>query len=83
MQHILERHHPRYWDGSVRQAQSFFSEHLSVDGVADAISAAMRQNREQLIRIGANRQGQITGVWGGITYVLGLNRGRVGQFYPL
>ncbi|MCK4823662.1 hypothetical protein KA005_48365, partial [bacterium] len=83
MQHILERHHPHYWNGSVERTQSFLSEHLSVDDVADAINAVMSQNRQQLIRIGTTVQGQIRGLWGGVTYVLGLNRGRVGQFYPL
>lgn len=83
MKHILERHHPRYWDGSVRQPQSFFDEHLSIDDIANAIRAVMSQKRQQLMQIGATRQGQIRGTWGGVTYVLGLNRGRVGQFYPL
>ena len=83
MSHILKRHHPRYWDGSVKGKQSFFDEHLSVDDVADAIQAVMRQNRERLIEIGSTRHGQISGMWGGLTYVLGVTGGRVSQFFPL
>lgn len=83
LRHILERHHPRYWNGSVKSSQSFLSEHLSVGDVADAIKSIMSQNRQKLIKIGTTKQGQINGTWGGVKYVIGLNRGRVGQFYPL
>ncbi|HRJ53115.1 MAG TPA: DUF4157 domain-containing protein [Candidatus Thiothrix moscowensis] len=83
MQHILERHHPRYWDGTVKETQSFINENLSIDDVADAIQSIMNQNRDELLRIGTTRAGQITGQWNGIRYVLGVNQGRVGQFYPL
>ena len=34
-------------------------------------------------QIGSNGVGQMEGTVNGIRYVLGLNRGRVGQFYPV
>ena len=83
MAHILERHHPLYWDGSVKVEQSFLEARMSVEDIQDAIRAVMQQNREELIRLGTARPPyQITGSHGGHTYTLGISKGRVGQFYP-
>jgi len=82
MMHILERHHPQYWDGSVKLRQSFLDPRMSLDEIQDAIRAIMQQNREQLIKLGTNVQFQVTGSYGGSTYVLGITKGRVAQFYP-
>ncbi|MCA5894908.1 hypothetical protein LEP48_16350 [Isoptericola sp. NEAU-Y5] len=79
--HVLERHHPTYWDGSVKARQSFFDESMSIDDVQAAIGDVARQNREQLARIGAGT-GQVQGSVNGVDYVLGVSRGRIGQFYP-
>ena len=83
MRHILERHHPRFWDGSVRARQSFFEDGLSIDDVVRIIQEVMSQNREVLIRRGTRRIYSISGTWGGRSYQVGLNNGRVGQCYPL
>lgn len=82
VKHILERHHPQYWDGSVKMKQSFLDPRMSLDEIQDAIRAVIQQNREQLIKLGTNVQFQITGTYGGSTYVLGITKGRVAQFYP-
>ncbi|MGW2787717.1 polymorphic toxin-type HINT domain-containing protein [Streptomyces populi] len=82
MEHILTRHHPNYWDGSVKKKQSFFDSSMSVDDVQDAIGQVMRQNRDTLVRRGSQGMYQIRGNVNGVDYVLGMNRGRVGQFYP-
>ncbi len=79
--HVLQRHHPTFWDGSVKPRQSFFDESMSIDDVQSAIGAVARQNREQLIRIGAGTD-QVQGSVNGVNYVLGVSRGRIGQFYP-
>jgi hypothetical protein len=82
MAHILERHHPQYWEGSVKVEQSFLDARMSIEELQNAIREVMQQNREQLIKLGAIRQYQITGSYGGRTYTLGITRGRVAQFYP-
>ncbi|WP_201319379.1 S8 family serine peptidase [Paenibacillus sp. EPM92] len=82
MTHILERHHPSYWDGSVKSSQTFFNESISIDDISSAIQSVMSQNRETLINKGATGMYQITGSYNGTEYILGLNNGRVGQFYP-
>lgn len=81
MEHILTRHHPKYWDGSVKKNQSFFDSGMSVADVQGAIGQVMRQNRDTLLRRGSQGMYQIYGNVNGIDYVLGMNRGRVGQFY--
>ncbi|MFI5705442.1 RHS repeat-associated core domain-containing protein [Streptomyces xanthochromogenes] len=83
MTHILERHHPMYWDGSVKAQQSFFDPKMSVSDVQDAIGSVMQQNRDTLISRGSRGMYQIRGNVNGTDYVLGLNNGRVGQFYPV
>ncbi|MEU2476042.1 polymorphic toxin-type HINT domain-containing protein [Streptomyces sp. NPDC047726] len=82
MEHILTRHHPKYWDGSVKKTQSFFDSSMSVDDVQGAIGQVMRQNRDTLVQRGSQGMYQIRGNVNGVDYVLGMNRGRVGQFYP-
>ncbi|MGY4739514.1 polymorphic toxin-type HINT domain-containing protein [Streptomyces sp. ATMOS53] len=82
MEHILTRHHPKYWDGSVKKTQSFFDSGMSVDDVQGAIGQVMRQNRDTLVQRGSQGMYQIRGNVNGVDYVLGMNRGRVGQFYP-
>lgn len=82
MTHILQRHHPTYWDGSVKAKQSFFDSSMSIEDVQSAIGDVARQNRDALTDIGAG-SGQVQGTVNGVDYVLGvLSRGRVGPFYP-
>ncbi|MGC5332888.1 polymorphic toxin-type HINT domain-containing protein [Micromonospora sp. DT62] len=83
MEHILTRHHPAHWDGSVKAQQSFFDRSMSVEDVQGAIGSVMRQNRDTLARRGGRGMYQVQGNVNGVNYVLGVNNGRVGQFYPL
>ncbi|WP_436850646.1 polymorphic toxin-type HINT domain-containing protein [Streptomyces longwoodensis] len=83
MEHILTRHHPKMWDGSVKAQQSFFDPKMSVADVQDAIGQVMRQNRDTLVQRGSKGMYQIQGNVNGVDYVLGMNKGRVGQFYPV
>jgi len=82
MTHILTRHMPKYWDGSVKQRQSFFGPDMSVSDVEDAIAAVLKQNRGTLIGRGTNGMYQIQGTYDGEDYVLGLKNGHIRQFYP-
>ncbi len=81
MKHILERHHPSYWDGSVKAQQSFFDASMSINDITSAIKSVMSQNRGILASKGTKGMYQIIGNYNGKDYVLGLNNGRVGQFY--
>ncbi|GFN34145.1 EndoU domain-containing protein [Paenibacillus xylaniclasticus] len=82
MKHILERHHPDYWDGSIKVKQTFLNKDMTIDEVADAIESIMKQNRDTLLKNGTTFSYQIKGMYNGVEYVVGLNKGRVGQFYP-
>ncbi|MEU7088018.1 hypothetical protein [Streptomyces achromogenes] len=83
MQHILTRHHPKYWDGSTKKDQSFLDSRMSVKDVESAIGEVLRQNREILAQRGSSWILPLRGKVDGVRYALGLNRGRVGQFYPV
>lgn len=83
MEHILLRHHPNFWDGSTKASQTFFNRRLSVDDIGNLIRQTLEANRERIIREGANGAYQITHEIEGTTYVLGVTRGHIGQFYPL
>jgi hypothetical protein len=82
MDHFLRRHHPDYWDGTVRQDQTFFDKKMSIPDIEDAIRQVMNQNRDELITKGSNGMYKIYGTVNGVRYQLGLNRGRIGQFFP-
>ncbi|EHR52036.1 Protein of unknown function (DUF1557) [Saccharomonospora marina XMU15] len=81
LSHILQRHHPSYWDGTTKARQTFFDDSMSIADVENAIGAVARQNRDQLINIGAGTR-QVQGTVDGIDYVLGVSGGRIRQFYP-
>ncbi|CAI6231045.1 hypothetical protein NRS6128_02705 [Bacillus subtilis] len=59
MKHILERHHPNLWDGSIKSQQSFLNKEMTVNDVADAIESIMKQNREELTKKGTKFSYQI------------------------
>jgi hypothetical protein len=83
LQHILERHHPRYWNGTERRAQTFFASKMSIDELIRVLEEVLQQNRSLLRSRGTLGMYQINGTVNGVEYVLGLNHGRIGQFYPL
>ena len=83
LKHILERHHPSFWNGTTKASQSFFPKNMSVSEIEHAITEVLKQNPTRIGEIGANGIGQMTGVVNGVRYQLGLNRGRIGQFFPI
>ncbi|GGT26506.1 hypothetical protein GCM10010222_80390 [Streptomyces tanashiensis] len=82
MQHILERHHPSYRKGPDKATQTNFRKNMSIQDVEDAISSVTQQNRGLISSRGVNDSYQVEGVYGGVTYTMGISNGRIGQFYP-
>ncbi|GIW98768.1 MAG: hypothetical protein KatS3mg111_2101 [Pirellulaceae bacterium] len=83
MKHILQRHHPSFWDGTIKGTQSFFPRNMSITEIENAIAEVVKQNPRRIAEIGASGRGQIEGIVHGIRYRLGIDRGRIGQFYPI
>jgi hypothetical protein len=82
MKHILERHHPNFWNGSIKKTQSFLDKNMSTDDITNAIHDIMKQNRDTLIERGTKGMYQIKGTYNSVDYVVGFKNGRIGQFYP-
>jgi hypothetical protein len=82
MKHILERHHPSYWNDSIRPTQTFLDSKISVDDIQNAVEEILKQNREVLIRNGTNTTFQISGTYDGVEYTVGILNGAVKQLYP-
>lgn len=47
MKHVLERHHPKFWDGTTKSMQTFLNENLTVNDVKDIVSEIIKQNMEK------------------------------------
>ena len=80
MKHILSRHHPKFWDGSIKETQTFLAKQMSVNDIKKGVGEVIKQNREAIIKNGTKR-GQYKGVVDGIERTIGFKNGRVGQFY--
>jgi len=86
MDHILTRHHPNYWDGSLPKnggIQTFFEKNTSLDEIYNAIESIMNQNSKTLIAKGTRKEYIIVGLFEGKSYEIAIRGGRVGSFYPL
>ena len=81
--HVLERHHPQYWDGSVKTVQTFLDEDLSMDDVTDLIKGTIQQGFDT--RVAAGRRATFTyqAIIDGITYQARTEYGKVVQFFSL
>lgn len=79
--HILERHHPEFWNGTAKKNQTFFDKKIMIDDLVSIVQSVMKQNRATLIDRGTTSSYQISGTLNGIEYIVGLNNGRVGQLY--
>ncbi|HEY9852037.1 MAG TPA: hypothetical protein V6D28_21360 [Leptolyngbyaceae cyanobacterium] len=86
MRHIFQSHHPKYWDGSREQYQTFFDEDMDYRDIVREIRKVVEENKEILSSISANQQCQVSGTLGILnrrSYVLGVKSGRlIGQFFP-
>lgn len=50
MQHILQRHHPSYWDGTVTKNQSFFDPSLRGNDIKNIVHRVVRGNSSVISR---------------------------------
>lgn len=82
LNHILARHHPEYWDGSVAaDKQSFFSKSTSVTDIESVIGTILSNNRNNI----TNKPSfdyRFEGSVNGTNYVLSIYNGAVSQLYP-
>ncbi|UOX93484.1 hypothetical protein MUY14_39135 [Amycolatopsis sp. FBCC-B4732] len=83
IKHILERHHPRYWDGSFKATQTFFDSRMTIPDIEDAIRQVLTQNQAKIIANGGtNANTAIEGVVNGVTYKGTVAGGKIVQFFP-
>jgi len=80
MKHILSRHHPKFWNGTIKTVQSFFDKKMQSNEMIAVIKDIINQNRN-FINKTTESEYQIRGVFEGVTYVVGIKNGRIGQFY--
>ncbi|MFB7642379.1 hypothetical protein [Peribacillus butanolivorans] len=57
LKHTLTRHHPKYWDGSVKANQTYYNPDLSVNDV----KKIAKQNKTTLSKKGTTSTFQVTG----------------------
>jgi hypothetical protein len=81
MKHILQRHHPEFWDGSIKKTQTYFSAKATIEELQNVITSVLKQNRETLATRGAVRAFQVEGTVNGVKYTLGIERGQVKQLF--
>lgn len=81
MKHILERHHPKYWNGSTKSTQTFLNDRLSIKDVENIIRQTANQNYN-LLKNSKHRVITVEGRVNGIKYHLKFDNGKVVQFYP-
>lgn len=81
MKHILQRHHPKYWNGSKTDKQTFFNPNMSVNDVKNLAHGALKQGRNKLAKNGM-KSTRWEGTYNGIKYKITVDKGRVVQLYP-
>lgn len=82
IRHILTRHHPKYWDGSAKRAQTFLNPHMSISDVKALVHSALKQWPSTLKSKGTNSTFTLSGKVDGVKYTFTVQNGRVVQFYP-
>ena len=61
MKHILERHHPEFWNGTVKDKQSYFDAKTSIEEMQNVITSVLKQNRQILTQRRTNEVFKVTG----------------------
>jgi hypothetical protein len=81
LKHILERHHPIYWAGKIKDSQTFLPKDMTIPDIVKIIEQVIKQNKKLIISKGTNGMYKITGVIKNTKYIVGFDNGRIGQFY--
>ncbi|NNE95550.1 MAG: hypothetical protein HKN24_05925, partial [Acidimicrobiales bacterium] len=81
MIHILTRHHPDFWEGTVRSRQSFLPKSWTVDDIEAAIRHALSENRERVLHRSEGKPVDLHGTINGRAYSGVVQDGVVQQFY--
>lgn len=82
LKHILSRHHSAFWDGSIKDTQTFIPKDYRVEDIIEVIKAVFNQNRDIIIKNGTNNKYQIKGIVDEVEYIVGIKKGGlIGQFY--
>ncbi len=79
--HILSRHHPQFWDGSVSKVQSFFADSSKIEDLTGIIGAVLQQNRNRMA-LGSDLRVVLRGTVDGIVYRVVVRRGRIVTAFP-
>jgi len=82
MVHILEGHHPSYFNGEYQKVQSFLGRKTSVGDIKSLVGKILEQNKEAIGKIGSG-QGSVQGVVDGVRYQVTIDGGRIVQFFPI
>ena len=84
MQHILLRHHPAFWDGTIKSNQSFFNKNMTVSSIENILLRVVDQNRVAINKTtSATGFRQYIGEWNDIKYKVGIEKGQITQFFPM
>ncbi|ARQ71957.1 hypothetical protein CAG99_26785 [Streptomyces marincola] len=83
MNHILIRHHPRYFSTPPTQRQSFFRDGMTISDVEDVIRTTLMQNRAEIAATPFSENATVYSVIDGVRYELTVRVGLVQHFTPL
>ena len=84
MKHILERHHPDFFDlRKKKKKNTSLPADWSLQDIETAILVGINQHRSALIKAGGNAMGSFEFGYKGRRFKMGINKGRIGQFTPL
>ncbi|MGI5186696.1 polymorphic toxin-type HINT domain-containing protein [Promicromonospora sp. CA-289599] len=89
MQHILERHHPTYFDPEqARLKNDFFRESRTPDEIVGLIDEVVRQRTDELAAIARRskpeqQRGEVEATIDGVTYLLAVKQGAIRSFFPV
>jgi hypothetical protein len=81
LKHILERHHPLYWNGTNATIQTFFDKKITISEIIDIIKQVVKQNRNTVLKKGNMGKYQVEAIIKNTRYIVGFDNGRIGQFY--
>ena len=89
IQHILERHHPTYFDPAQARARNdLFRESRTVDDIVSLIDEVVRNRTDELAAISRrvdpeDQTGRVEAMIDGVTYRLAVDQGAIKTFHPV